>query len=65
MYMYVDDTDIIRFGRKVRTIGKVDSNWDLVKVDGHWIPTDHCTCIPGKDKMATEERLDNDSRQFL
>ena len=65
IHMYVNNTDIINFGRKVRTIGKVDSNGDLVKVNGHWIPMDNRKCIPDKIKRATVKRLTRDSGQFL
>ena len=42
--MHVDGTGIIKFGRQVRTIGKVDRNGDLVKVDGCW-PTTISACL--------------------
>ncbi len=44
IYMHVDGTGIIKFGRQVRTIGKVDRNGDLVKVDGCW-PTTISACL--------------------
>jgi hypothetical protein len=61
IHMYVNGSDIIKFGRKVRTVGKVNSNGDQVEVNGCWIATDERNCIPGKIKRAFVKRLNRNS----